>query len=255
MASTYTSKVAKHSMDYIFEKGRDYSYRCSGVNSMGATCCKREGKSERLDSFFAQRHLFYDVVMQGIYYWLNRIPRMTMGVMLGVSSETIRYFIANIHQLIQMDLTNNDIRIERIDANSQSIIRDAATFLQVIKKHVKPNSIIHTDCWAAYGGLTSVVDMNYTHRTVNHNVKSVEWNNNELQGQIANKTNGAIDVDGILKEKKYENRLWQGILKTLTEVSFRSIVDNPIFTNYDYLEDDKDEEYSDSTMIVQNVYR
>ncbi|OAD72010.1 hypothetical protein PHYBLDRAFT_169919 [Phycomyces blakesleeanus NRRL 1555(-)] len=218
MALTYTSEFAKQyliaqsalypqnhiiftcsggsSMDYIFEKDRGYSYRCSGVNNMGATCCKRERKSERLDSFFAQRHLSYNVVMQGIYYWLNWIPRMTMGVMLGVSPETIRHLIASIHQLIQMDLTNNDMRIRGIDANGQSIIveideskfgkrkyhqghrvevpqRDAATLLQVIKKHVKPNSIIHTDCWAAYGGLTSVVDMNYTHRTVNHNVEYV----------------------------------------------------------------------------------
>ncbi|OAD67727.1 hypothetical protein PHYBLDRAFT_151254 [Phycomyces blakesleeanus NRRL 1555(-)] len=210
MALTYTSEVAKHrcSMDYIFEKDRDYNYRCSGVNSMGATCCKRERKSETLDSFFAQRHLSYDVVMQGIYYWLNQIPRMTMGVMLGVSLETIRHLIASIHQLIQMNLTNNG----GIDANEKTAERktflvtipqrDAATLLQVIKKYVKPNSIIHTDCWAAYGGLSSVVDMNYTHRTVNHNLESVEWNKSELQGQIANKTNGAMDVDGIHMEKK-----------------------------------------------------
>ncbi|OAD75686.1 hypothetical protein PHYBLDRAFT_72876 [Phycomyces blakesleeanus NRRL 1555(-)] len=112
---------------------------------MGATCCKRERKSERLNSFFAQRHLCYDIVMQGIYYWLNRIPRMTMGVMLGVSPGPMRHLIARVPQ------------------------RDAATLLQVIKKYVKPNSIIHTDYWAAYGGLTSVVNMNYTHRTVNHN--------------------------------------------------------------------------------------
>ncbi|OAD68561.1 hypothetical protein PHYBLDRAFT_150157 [Phycomyces blakesleeanus NRRL 1555(-)] len=42
--------------------------------------------------------------------------------MLGVSSETIKHLIASIHQLIQMDLTNNDMRIGGIDANSQSII-------------------------------------------------------------------------------------------------------------------------------------
>ncbi|OAD65449.1 Homeodomain-like DNA binding domain-containing transcription factor [Phycomyces blakesleeanus NRRL 1555(-)] len=88
MTSIYTSEVAKRyliaqgalyprnhiiftcsggsSMNYVFEKDRGYSYRYSGVNSMGATYCKREKKSERLDSFFAQRHLFYDVVMQGI---------------------------------------------------------------------------------------------------------------------------------------------------------------------------------------------
>ncbi|OAD71959.1 hypothetical protein PHYBLDRAFT_68755 [Phycomyces blakesleeanus NRRL 1555(-)] len=222
MASTYTSEVAKQyliaqgalyprnhiiftcsggsSMDYIFEKDRGYSYRCSGVNNMGATCCKRERKSKRLDSFFAQIHFSYDIVMQGIYYWLNWISRMTMGVMLGVSPETIRHLIASIYQLIQMDLTNNNMRIGGIDDNVPQ--RDTATLLQVLKQYVKPNSIIHTDCWAAYGGLASVVDMNYTHRTVNHNVdRSVEWNKNELQGQIANKTNGAIDVDGIHMEK------------------------------------------------------
>ncbi|OAD66176.1 hypothetical protein PHYBLDRAFT_175471 [Phycomyces blakesleeanus NRRL 1555(-)] len=104
MTSTYISEVAKQyliaqgalylrnhiiftcssgsSIDYIFEKDRGYSYRCSGLNSIGATCCKKEIKSKRLDSFFAQRHLSYDIVIQGIYYWLNRIPRMTMGEVL-----------------------------------------------------------------------------------------------------------------------------------------------------------------------------
>ncbi|OAD71088.1 hypothetical protein PHYBLDRAFT_148305 [Phycomyces blakesleeanus NRRL 1555(-)] len=199
MASTYTFEVAKHSMDYIFEKDRDYSYRCSEVNSMGATYCKRERKSERLDSFFAQSHLSYDVVMQEIYYWLNRIPRMTMGVMLDVSPETIRHLIASIHQLIQMDLTNNDMRIGGIDVNSQFIIVEIDESKFGKRKHHQrhrvegvwvlgstektaerktflvtvPQRDAATLLQAVYGGLSSVVDMNYTHRTVNHNVEYV----------------------------------------------------------------------------------
>ncbi|OAD75509.1 hypothetical protein PHYBLDRAFT_64425 [Phycomyces blakesleeanus NRRL 1555(-)] len=198
MASTYTSEVAKQyliaqdalyprnhiiftcsggsSMDYIFEKDRDYSYRCSEVNSMEATCCKRERKSERLDSFFAQRHLSYDIFMQGIYYWLNQIPRMTIGVMLGVSPETIRHLIASIHQLIQMDLTNNDMRIDKF-------IRE------VLMPMINPL-------------LLKLMKANLERGNITEDIESVEWNKNEPQGQIVNKTNGAMNVDGIHMEKK-----------------------------------------------------
>ena len=43
--------------------------------------------------------------------------------------------------------------------------RDTATLLEVIRRKVHPESIVHTDCWAAYNALQS---LGYTHRTVNH---------------------------------------------------------------------------------------
>ena len=43
--------------------------------------------------------------------------------------------------------------------------RKAATLEKLIKKWIKPGSIIHSDCWKAYSKLSQ---MGYTHVTVNH---------------------------------------------------------------------------------------
>ena len=43
--------------------------------------------------------------------------------------------------------------------------RNTATLKKIIKKWIKPRSIIHSDCWKAYSKLSQ---MGYTHVTVNH---------------------------------------------------------------------------------------
>ena len=46
--------------------------------------------------------------------------------------------------------------------------RDASTLLQIIRRHVRPGSIIHTDCWAAYNEICNQEGYQFAHRTVNH---------------------------------------------------------------------------------------
>lgn len=48
--------------------------------------------------------------------------------------------------------------------------RDAATLVNIIKDHVEVGSIIHTDEWKAYSGLSNY---GYSHHTVNHTVEFV----------------------------------------------------------------------------------
>ena len=48
--------------------------------------------------------------------------------------------------------------------------RKQTTLLPLIKKWIKPGSIIHSDCWKAYNKLPS---MGYTHITVNHSEEFV----------------------------------------------------------------------------------
>ncbi|OAD79039.1 hypothetical protein PHYBLDRAFT_62196 [Phycomyces blakesleeanus NRRL 1555(-)] len=132
--------------------------------------------------------------------------------------------------------------------------RDAATLLQVIKMYVNHNRVIHTDCWTSYGRLLSVFDMNYTHRTVNHNVEYIIFDGlwNAINMSCKTRLRTRHMMPWMLIEfiwKKYENRLWQEILKMLAEISFGSNVKNPIFITYEYLEDDKNEEYTDFTMF------
>lgn len=51
--------------------------------------------------------------------------------------------------------------------------RSAATLIPIIKKYIKPGTIILSDCWKAYSSLTSE---GYGHLTVNH---SIEFKNKE----------------------------------------------------------------------------
>uniref|UniRef100_A0A0N5BZL9 DDE_Tnp_IS1595 domain-containing protein n=1 Tax=Strongyloides papillosus TaxID=174720 RepID=A0A0N5BZL9_STREA len=46
--------------------------------------------------------------------------------------------------------------------------RDARTLETIIKQHVLPGSIIHTDSWRGYSNLANLRRMRYTHRVVNH---------------------------------------------------------------------------------------
>ena len=49
--------------------------------------------------------------------------------------------------------------------------RWAATLLDMIRRHVRPGSIIHTDLWRAHSGLSNALNMQ--HSTVNHSLHFV----------------------------------------------------------------------------------
>ena len=51
------------------------------------------------------------------------------------------------------------------------IKKDAATLLPIINRWILPGSIVHTDEWSAYNGLTAA---GFTHETVNHSIQFVE---------------------------------------------------------------------------------
>ena len=52
--------------------------------------------------------------------------------------------------------------------------RKQSTLLPVIKKWIKPGSIIHSDCWKAYNKLSK---MGYNHITVNHSKEFMNKSN------------------------------------------------------------------------------
>lgn len=51
--------------------------------------------------------------------------------------------------------------------------RDAATLLPIIQAHVAPNTVIHSDEWAAYNQVQSLPNVT-AHGTVNHSVTFVD---------------------------------------------------------------------------------
>ena len=51
--------------------------------------------------------------------------------------------------------------------------RNAATLLPIVQTHVAAGSIVHTDQWRAYNGVTTTVTGS-THHTVNHSLTFVD---------------------------------------------------------------------------------
>jgi transposase-like protein len=63
--------------------------------------------------------------------------------------------------------------------------RDADTLEMLIKAYVKPGSIITTDCWRGYNGLSGLENQDYEHISVNHQLHYVDAdgnNTNTIEG-------------------------------------------------------------------------
>jgi len=60
-----------------------------------------------------------------------------------------------------IDMDTDELRIIVCPGNK----RDWATLGPIIQQHIKPGTIIMSDCWKAYGNLSQ---FNYFHTTVNH---------------------------------------------------------------------------------------
>ncbi len=59
--------------------------------------------------------------------------------------------------------------------------RDAETLVGIIKKWIRPGSIIHSDCWKAY---SSLGDIGYEHVTVNHSKEFLNRDNGACTNKI-----------------------------------------------------------------------
>lgn len=125
--------------------------------------------------------------------------------------------------------------IERTEAKRTFIVtvenRSAAALLGIIHRHVLPGSIVFTDMWKGYAGITEV--LNLEHRTVNHSVEYVSedgTHTNIIEATwcglklLVPKRNRTKDVEGFLWEymwrKKNRGRLWTGLIEALKVVAY-----------------------------------
>ena len=51
--------------------------------------------------------------------------------------------------------------------------RDRATLHSIIQQHTLPNTVVHTDEWAAYRGMTSLPNV-ISHAVVNHSLHFID---------------------------------------------------------------------------------
>ena len=111
--------------------------------------------------------------------------------------------------------------------------RKRTTLLDIIKKNVRPGSIIISDCWASYNTIQKDLDMG--HMTVDHsknfkdpltgaytNTIEVTWH--DIKMKIPNRERIIEKVDNYLFEllwkKENENNKWGALLKCLAKISY-----------------------------------
>jgi transposase-like protein len=105
--------------------------------------------------------------------------------------------------------------------------RDKETLRQIIKKHVRKGSIIHTDHWKAY---SCISELGFRHRRVNHSKNRIERgtgvHSNTVEGtwralkifiSERNRSKELIE-EHLLKfcwRRKHQNNLWSAFLESL----------------------------------------
>jgi len=111
--------------------------------------------------------------------------------------------------------------------------RSSDTLLAIIRRHVKPGSIIYTDMWKGYSGLDS--DGTFQHFTVDHwknfkdpvtgvNTNAIEGTWNGVKPRIKPRNRVQEGMDEHLWEfiwrRKNEGQLWPGFIAALREVFY-----------------------------------
>ncbi|CEF60065.1 Transposase, ISXO2-like domain-containing protein [Strongyloides ratti] len=109
------------------------------------------------------------------YLWLCKTPVTSIISQCRHSSATICAFLGYFRQLVADALETEECVIGSVEKTEERRVsavpvekRDSETLLDVIKKHVKLGSIIHTDFWRGYERIEK--KLGFKHCTVNHSV-------------------------------------------------------------------------------------
>ena len=203
------------------------------------------------------------------YLWLNKVPMAGLMKMTGHGSETVCSFRRHFEYLTASSVTAESCiiggdgvvveideaklgkrkyhrghrvegvwvvgGIERTSEKRVFVVpvkdRSALTLQEVIRTHVAPGSIVHTDCWRGY---TSIGD-EYQHRQVNHSLHFVDpnsgthtntiegfWNGLKLQIAPRNRTRAGMDEKllSIIWRKQNKNSLWDAFNLALKNIHY-----------------------------------
>jgi transposase-like protein len=111
--------------------------------------------------------------------------------------------------------------------------RDAATLIDIIQQHVRAGSIVHTDLWRGYSGITEETGLE--HRTVNHSAffkdpqtgvhtNCIEGTNFALKSKIPIRCRVVDHVDEHLLEfiwrRNNVNSLWDSFIHAIKEIHY-----------------------------------
>lgn len=179
-------------------------WRCSN-----SSCNKKT--SIRDGSWFAKSHLTLSQIIKLTYYWVYKLPAefVTRELKIGSEHTLVDWYMFARDVCMNIVQADNEViggvgkeveideskfgkrkfhRGRRVDGvwvfggierGSKKCFmeivtdRSAATLIPIIKKYIKPGTLILSDCWKAYSSLQSE---GYLHLTVNH---SIEFKNKD----------------------------------------------------------------------------
>ena len=203
--------------------------------------------SIRTKSFFSGSKLPCSRVLFLGYLWLNKVHVSSIVNISGVNPHTVCDFQKHFRQLVSDSVEIEDVIIggegieveidesklgkreyyrghhvegvwavggvERTPERKVFLVkveqRDRETLFEIIRRHVRPGSIIYTDLWRGYAGLENE---GYQHHTANHSIQFLvpftEIHTNTIEG-----TWNALKVQVRPRNrvKNIEDHLWEFI--------------------------------------------
>lgn len=242
-----------------------WAFRC-----MARTCDIQRSLSSH--TFFSGTALRPNQILLLARLWLSKISVSSAISLTGHSPNTVVKFWGHFRKLVASTLEESDVLIggpdvivevdesklgkrkynrghhvdgvwvvvgvERTAARRVFVVpvqsRDGGTLQEIVRLHVLPGSIIHTDLWKGYTWLNE--DMDYMHRTVNHSqcfkdestgvhTNFVEGTNNGLKQRIMVRSRLRDGIEGHLDEfvwrRKHEKEdLWERFIDALRDIHY-----------------------------------
>jgi len=226
--------------------------------------------SFRIGTFFHGSNLPCSKILFMAYLWLQGVSSNAMIQMTGHSAGTICNFKWHFQQLASSDLQDESMviggkdivveldeskigkrkynrghrvdgiwvvgGIERISERRVFVVpvenRNKVTLNAIIQAHVNMGSIVHTDLWKGYNGLSK---LGYIHKTVKHSISFKDYETgthiNTIEGlwngikcKLPSSCRTKKNIDGKICEfiwrRQNKNRLWDSFILALKNIHY-----------------------------------
>ena len=222
-------------------------------------------------TLFARSNLRPSQVLHFAHLWLSGATQTVIAILTGHSSKTVSNFAAEFNQLVAHEIEESScvvggegivveidetkfgkrknnrghhvdgvwvvVGVERTLERRMFAVpvqnRNEATLYEVISNHVRPGSIIHTDCWRGYSFLRHIDEVE--HLTVNHSqtfrdpvtgvhTNTVEGTNFALKRWIPVRNRTENDLGprlfSFIWNRQHDNSLWMPLLGAMSRVPY-----------------------------------
>lgn len=246
-----------------FQASRN-GFRC------GKKSCRKEYSLWK-GTFFFKSHLGSHQIMHLGHLWLAGGCIRMVSQYTGHDEETVSDYMNYFRQLVEGSLTEDDQMIggenitveidetkvgkrkyhrghavdgvwvlggvERTEERKVFLVevpdRSAKTLLNILKRHIRPGTIVHSDLWKGYVKLEEAMDV--VHRTVNHSFCFVDpitsVHTNTIEGTwwalkrsipISRRTRGKVagHLFEFIWRRLHQEDLWNGFLTALATTEY-----------------------------------